>query len=49
MIEKIDIGHYLNGIELVVVGGESDAHARPSGFIVACVHRGAVYPQTRAF
>ena len=29
MIEKIDIGQYLNGIELVVVGGESDSHARP--------------------
>ena len=29
LIEKIDIGQYLNGIELVVVGGESDTHARP--------------------
>ncbi|MBP3475094.1 MAG: DUF5131 family protein [Lachnospiraceae bacterium] len=29
LIEKIDISPYLNDIELVVVGGESDKNARP--------------------
>lgn len=29
LIEKIDISAYLNNIELVVVGGESDKNARP--------------------
>lgn len=29
LIEKIDIEKYLDGIELVVVGGESDRNARP--------------------
>lgn len=29
LLEKIDIERYLDGIEQVVVGGESDAHARP--------------------
>lgn len=29
LLEKIDIEKYLDGIELVVVGGESDYHARP--------------------
>lgn len=29
LIEKIDISKYLNNIKLVVVGGESDIHARP--------------------
>lgn len=29
LLEKIDIEKYLNGIELVVVGGESDYNARP--------------------
>ena len=29
LLEKIDIEKYLDGIELVVVGGESDFHARP--------------------
>lgn len=29
LIEMIDIGKYLDGVELVVVGGESDAYARP--------------------
>lgn len=29
LIEKIDISEYLNNIELVVVGGESDKNARP--------------------
>lgn len=28
LLEKIDIETYLDGIELVVVGGESDSHAR---------------------
>ena len=29
LIEKIDIEQYLKGVELVVVGGESDKNARP--------------------
>lgn len=29
LIEKVDISEYLNQIELVVVGGESDRNARP--------------------
>ncbi len=29
LIEEIDIGKYLDGMELVVVGGESDTFARP--------------------
>lgn len=29
MLENIDIERYLDGIDLVVVGGESDANARP--------------------
>ncbi|MBE5793286.1 MAG: DUF5131 family protein [Clostridiales bacterium] len=29
LLERIDIERYLDGIELVVVGGESDAQARP--------------------
>ena len=29
LIEKIDISAYLNNIDLVVVGGESDKNARP--------------------
>ena len=29
LLEKIDISDYLNNIELVVVGGESDRNARP--------------------
>ena len=29
IIEKIDIERYLDGVELVVVGGESDTNARP--------------------
>lgn len=29
LIERIEIGEYLQGIELVVVGGESDRYARP--------------------
>ena len=29
LLEDIDIAKYLDGIELVVVGGESDYHARP--------------------
>ncbi len=29
LIEAIDLEHYLDGIELVVVGGESDTNARP--------------------
>jgi len=29
LLEKIDVEKYLNGIELVVVGGESDYYARP--------------------
>lgn len=29
LIEKIDIEKYLKGIELVIVGGESDRYARP--------------------
>ena len=29
LLEDIDIEKYLDGIELVVVGGESDYHARP--------------------
>ena len=32
LIEKIDISAYLNNIELVVVGGESDKNARPLDF-----------------
>lgn len=32
MIDKIDLEHYLNGIELVVVGGESDRYARPLNY-----------------
>jgi protein gp37 len=29
LIEKINIEKYLEGVELVVVGGESDSNARP--------------------
>ena len=29
MLENIDIERYLDGIDLVVVGGESDVNARP--------------------
>ena len=29
LLERIDIEPYLNGVELVVVGGESDSYARP--------------------
>ena len=29
LIERIDIREYLDGVELVVVGGESDRNARP--------------------
>ena len=29
LLERIDVEKYLNGIELVVVGGESDYYARP--------------------
>ena len=32
LLERIDIEKYLDGIELVVVGGESDSHARPLDF-----------------
>ncbi len=32
LLEKIDIEKYLDGIELVVVGGESDIFARPLNF-----------------
>lgn len=29
LIEKVNLENYLNNVELVVVGGESDVHARP--------------------
>jgi len=29
LIEEIDVERYLDGVELVVVGGESDTNARP--------------------
>lgn len=29
LLERVDLEPYLEGVELVVVGGESDAHARP--------------------
>lgn len=29
LIEKIDIGNYIDDVELVIVGGESDRNARP--------------------
>ena len=29
LLERVDLKPYLDGVELVVVGGESDAHARP--------------------
>lgn len=32
LIESINIEHYLNNIELVVVGGESDRNARPLNY-----------------
>lgn len=32
LIEKVDIEKYLENIELVVVGGESDYNARPLNF-----------------
>ncbi|MPN12538.1 hypothetical protein SDC9_159856 [bioreactor metagenome] len=32
LLEKIDIEKYLNNIELVVVGGESDYNARPLNY-----------------
>ncbi len=32
LIEKIDISRYLNNIDLVIVGGESDKNARPLDF-----------------
>ncbi|MGN1316088.1 MAG: DUF5131 family protein [Acutalibacteraceae bacterium] len=32
LLEKIDIEKYLDGIELVVVGGESDKNARPLNY-----------------
>ena len=32
LLEKIDIEKYLDNIELVVVGGESDINARPFDF-----------------
>ncbi len=32
LIEKIDIEKYLNSVELVVVGGESDKNARPLNY-----------------
>ncbi|MEL7654480.1 MAG: DUF5131 family protein [Bacillota bacterium] len=32
LIERIDIEKHLDGIELVVVGGESDYHARPLNY-----------------
>lgn len=32
MIERINIKKYLQGIELVIVGGESDPNARPLDF-----------------
>lgn len=32
LIESIDIGQHLNGVELVMVGGESDRNARPLDF-----------------
>lgn len=32
LLEKIDIEKYLDGIELVVVGGESDINARPLNY-----------------
>lgn len=32
MLESIDLSKYLDGVELVVVGGESDVNARPLSF-----------------
>ena len=32
MLEKIDLDKYLDGVELVVVGGESDRNARPLNY-----------------
>lgn len=32
LLEKVDIENYLDGIELVVVGGESDTSARPLNY-----------------
>lgn len=32
LIEKVNIEKYLNGVELVVVGGESDKNARPLNY-----------------
>lgn len=32
LLEEVDISKYLAGIELVVVGGESDYHARPLNY-----------------
>ena len=32
MIESIDIKRYLDGVELVVVGGELDANGRPLNY-----------------
>lgn len=32
LIDKIEIEKYLDGVELVVVGGESDYHARPLNY-----------------
>ena len=32
MLEKMDIERHLNGVELVVVGGESDRNARPLNY-----------------
>ena len=32
MIGRIDLEHYLDGVDLVVAGGESDPHARPLNY-----------------
>ena len=32
MIGRIDLEYYLDGVDLVVVGGESDPHARPLNY-----------------
>lgn len=49
LIGKIDLKPYLEGVELVVAGGESDMAARPLGLSLGSGYTGAVHCSSRSF
>lgn len=49
LLEKIALEHYLDNVELVVVGGESDPHARPIDYSWVLDLRGQCIRKSVAF